>query len=235
MTEVEEPERYCRSCLHSLRTIVSRKCPECGREFDPGDLRTTLAHPHREFWDRLAFVARVLIRTSIVVAIVAFVASVLGFDRPRMPWTPVFLLGAAAFVVFVFALAAFPKVPLSRRFRAAGIIFPFLFVSIDWTRWPLYVALWVCPPWLESVADQVQARAITTIPSPRSELWCIQRGEALSNGNVGFQLVGGNGGGIYLVRRAGDAGWLPLPGPRVWYNTNWEKSLGGEWYLVLED
>jgi len=30
----------CKSCHYSLANLTERRCPECGREFDPSDPRT---------------------------------------------------------------------------------------------------------------------------------------------------------------------------------------------------
>jgi hypothetical protein len=30
----------CLSCHYDLRKLAERRCPECGREFDPGDVKT---------------------------------------------------------------------------------------------------------------------------------------------------------------------------------------------------
>src|SRR5688572_12577677 len=119
----DQPERYCRSCHHSLRGISSRKCPECAREFDPSNPKTMLAHPYHEVWGVLGRLAVFLIRVSVALAALGFIASILGFDRPRMPYTALFLFGSLGLALFIFALAAIPKVRLSIRQRLLGMIF----------------------------------------------------------------------------------------------------------------
>jgi hypothetical protein len=222
--------RYCRSCLHSLRGLTSNRCPECGRHFDPDDPRTTLPRPYHEVWEWIARLGRALIRATVVLAMIALAVSVMGVDRPRAPALASCGLGIILLAV-TFAISACPKVPLTRRLRIYGLVFPALFVSIQCTNWPIAATVFVCPPWADIIADGVQSTG-PAARSPRTTAIAIRRGRVLHNGNVGFQLSGGDGGGIYLVRRAGP---LSLGPQRVWYNTNWEKHLHGEWYLVFED
>jgi hypothetical protein len=222
--------RYCRSCLHSLRGLTSNRCPECGRHFDPDDPRTTLSRPYHEVWEWIARLGRALIRASVILATFAFAVSVMGVDRPRAPAIASGGFGIV-FVAVAIAISACPKVPLTRRLRMYGLVFPALFVSIHCANWPIAACVFVCPPWASMIADSVQSKGPTGL-SARTTAITIRRGRVLDNGNVGFQLIGGDGGGIYLVRRAGP---LSLGPQRVWYNTNWERHLRGEWYLVFED
>lgn len=38
---------FCRSCGYDLRSLSENRCPECGREFDPGEKRTYDLKPRR--------------------------------------------------------------------------------------------------------------------------------------------------------------------------------------------
>jgi hypothetical protein len=38
---------YCLKCNYSLKELVSRQCPECGKAFDPNDSKTFLKRPKR--------------------------------------------------------------------------------------------------------------------------------------------------------------------------------------------
>jgi hypothetical protein len=38
---------FCRSCGYDLRSLSKNRCPECGREFDPGERRTYDLKPRR--------------------------------------------------------------------------------------------------------------------------------------------------------------------------------------------
>jgi hypothetical protein len=38
---------FCRSCGYDLRSLTQHRCPECGREFDPGQRRTYDLKPRR--------------------------------------------------------------------------------------------------------------------------------------------------------------------------------------------
>jgi hypothetical protein len=59
-------------------------------------------------------------------------------------------------------------------------------------------------------------------------MFSISNVRVAPNGNVGFQLTGGAGGGEFLVYRSRSGSW-------VWYNTNWEQNLLGGWFRVYED
>lgn len=236
-------QRYCRSCGHSLYGLASRACPECGRAFDPDDPVTTAATPSRweEIPERMTPPVRTLIRLSAALAGLSFVLCVLGFDRPRLLGLFSCSCLALPLAAFVFAFAAQPRARLSWRLRLLGLTCPLLFISIEWTHWPLLAACVVCRPWLNLLADDAQGHAPQPTPwgyenGAGGPKWLrFRRGRVLPEGNVGFQLTGGDGGGIYLVR--GSTNWSigPLSPRRVWYNTNWELSLGGEWHLVDED
>jgi hypothetical protein len=41
------PGIFCRSCGYDLRSLTENRCPECGREFDPGQRRTYDLKPRR--------------------------------------------------------------------------------------------------------------------------------------------------------------------------------------------
>ena len=80
---------------------------------------------------------------------------------------------------------------------------------------------------MNKLADQVIAGQSVATPQ-KIGMFRFHTVRQIENGNVGFQLTGGLGGGIFLVRVA--------PGSqRVWYNTNWETNLGSGWYHVYED
>jgi hypothetical protein len=61
---------------------------------------------------------------------------------------------------------------------------------------------------------------------------------------VGFQLNGGAGGGMFVVRKPPEfvpelaSRQLPFGPPHfrnIWDNTNWTQDLGDGWYLVEQD
>ena len=51
---------FCRQCGYILDGLPSNRCPECGRDFDPGDPRSFLARPRRTALRRLVKIAVVL-------------------------------------------------------------------------------------------------------------------------------------------------------------------------------
>src|SRR5262245_45854075 len=226
----DQTERFCRACRQSLRGIASARCPECRKAFDPNDPRTTSPHQHGEFADFIGSLSRTLIVCTGLATALAFVASamaypIIDFPGPFALWFCGFLLVPVSLFLFVVVLV--PSVPLTRRMRVLGLVLPILFTSIALTNWPLCGTFLLHRPWLEKVADQVQASGTVNRPG-RVGVFGYRQARLIAEGNVGFQLTGGSGGGIYLVRRAPAA-------TRIWYNTNWEVSLVDSWYLVYED
>jgi hypothetical protein len=229
-SETLQSERFCRVCKHSLRGLVSHKCPECGRPFDPGDPRTTSPFQHSEFVELIAVTSRFLLVTTVLLSICSFIVSATAYTiEPFMgpfllwlfgiPWIPVSL---------VLVIVAFrPWARMGRRMRMCAVVCPILYVAVVLTDWPLRLNLLVHKPWLERLADQVQSGS-TIGAAGRVGLFRYRQVRLIPEGNVGLQLSGGAGGGTYLVRVAPTA-------TRVWYNTNWEISLGDNWYLAYED
>jgi len=62
---------YCRSCWYTLDGLTDRRCPECGRRFDPADRRTYRTKPRRHWWVTVTrriglFLAAVLMVLAVV-------------------------------------------------------------------------------------------------------------------------------------------------------------------------
>ena len=49
------PAMYCKKCNYDLRHLTSRRCPECGRPFDPDDPSTYLPTIGVPIWIRACF------------------------------------------------------------------------------------------------------------------------------------------------------------------------------------
>ena len=159
--------------------------------------------------------------------VIASIIVLLGYDRPRLTMVP-FCIGFVL-VWLNWVLVLCPWVPLTKRQRVAGLIFPPLLLSIDLTRWPLLLCVFLCPPWINFVADQTQSRGTNWgPPSPT-----FRRGRVIPNGNVGFLLMGNTNSGYYLVRVNPNA--PPLWPNQVWMNTTFEQPLVGQWHLVFHD
>jgi hypothetical protein len=219
-----QSDRFCLSCRYALTGIVSNRCPECGRAFDPNDPSTTSPRASALTSPSLAQLSQITIVGCGVIAGIAFVFSATGFN-PLILWlcavptAPILLLSLVA--------AALPSLSLSRRLRILGVLFPILFVSIVWKQWPLRMTFALHRPAMERLADQVQAGYSVTMPQQVGMFW-LMNVQVMPSGNIGFQLTGGPGGGVFLVRHDPNA-------RLIWNNTNWETNLGGGWYHVYED
>jgi hypothetical protein len=222
------PDRFCLSCKHSLRGIDSCRCPECGRDFDPTDPRTTGPRERRFSLQAIARAWRVLAGVAGVLACVCFFLALAGTDP--IVTRVLAVLGSPVLVplvVFVFGAALVKRLPISRRQRTAGIAAVVLFVSTLWTWWPFRITFaFLHKAEFTKIADQVQSGQTPALPRRVGAFKVInvRRG----NGNIGLQVSGGAGGGTHFVRCTPDA-------ERVWYNTNWEVYLGDGWYYVYED
>ena len=219
-----QPTRFCLACRYSLQGISTAKCPECGRSFDPDDPRTTSPHPHATGPQWLARVGRVLIMLTGILAGAGFVVSAMGVDPILLA---LFAVLAAPLLLSTLVITAMPIVPLTRRQRIWGPVVIAVFVSVVWTHWPFCINFALHKPAMQRLADQVRAGASAGTPR-RVGFFVLKDARIIPEGSIGFQLTGDSGGGTFLVWRA--------PGStRIWYNTNWEISLGDDWYYVYED
>jgi hypothetical protein len=219
-------DRFCVSCRHSLRGLVSRACPECGREFNPDDPRTYSRHARHEGWRSLASVSRFLVVAFGGLTLVALVASATGLGRSLL-WH---LLIVAPFVgaglVILLGSLLLPAVPISRRVRVLGLCTLPLLFSIAWTNWPLRVTFALSRSCFYRVAETIEQGGTVRLPQ-----WVgpfrVREIRTISNGNIGFRLSRHPGEGPHLVRAK------PRATP-VWYNCT-VAPLGGSWYLVHEE
>lgn len=63
------PGIFCRSCGYDLRSLTQNRCPECGRDFDPGQRRTYDLKPRRRALTR--WIGRIALLTVLALATVA--------------------------------------------------------------------------------------------------------------------------------------------------------------------
>jgi hypothetical protein len=157
----------CRACGYSLEGITSRRCPECGGEFDPADW-TTMSYPRLlgEFWGRAPGLL------VLALSAVAIVSSILAYSRP-LPSEFGRRLGAAAWLVAgvlvgtrlvirlllparLFQRRADPRV-FSRRVTIFVLAFLTVCVLIG-VRAPLAARLWVSLPALNRAVTKARER-----------------------------------------------------------------------------
>ena len=221
---VPQIERFCISCKHSLRGISSRRCPECGRAFDPNDPRTTAPNTTYKLWLVLEAACRFLICASGFLVALSFIVSMVGTGR-MLIWMLAFLVSPV--LLFLLLVIMLPCVALSRRYRISGVVLLALLTSIVWTDWPLYISFAFHKSAMNKLAAQAMAGEVVVTPQ-RVGMFRFHNIKHLPNGNVGFQLTGGPVGGVFLVRCVPDAQY-------VWDWWDWQTKLGGGWYHVHED
>lgn len=73
--------RYCMGCQQDLGGLLTRRCPECGREFNPADPETTLGAP-TPAWRRSLIMKHGVRMALLLAVILGFTTTV--FPRPRL-------------------------------------------------------------------------------------------------------------------------------------------------------
>jgi hypothetical protein len=220
---LKEHNRYCRSCGYLLRKLEQDACPECGRDFDPDDLRTTLRSPNWNPWKILGSVHTGFAILIGLVALAAMAMSFLAFD-PLICKLITFAM--SVFMLPLVIMTLIPRVEIHFRMRMIGLASVALLLSVAFTDWPLRVSFAFHRPALEVHARKFLAGETVTTPTTFGLFTVME--VKYHQGNVGYQLTGDGGGGTFLV--------LKDPSNEfVWINTNWEWSLGGDWFHVSQD
>ena len=227
-------DRFCRGCGHPLAGLRSPICPECGRGFDPDDPRTTVDSPKP--WRRtIAALVRPLIVFNVLVAISVVVANGRGFD-PLLGY--LIAIGLSPVLLLPLAAVPFPSLPLKRRWRVLAVLAPLAILTTLLTDWPVRAAFEFHRSSFVAEADRIRANPTPAATGAgvgdlrsgptRVGAFSVLQIRETPDGNLGFQLTGNAGGGVYLVEAK--------PGSRfIWWNTNWETDLGGGWWLVYQD
>ena len=161
-------------------------------------------------------------------------------------WDPLvtFLLTIPAFPILVasFVLALLPWLDVRPGLRLVGVGLPFLLLVTNvpfwrnWTspigNWPFRASFFLHRSALDAYAREIRVAASPVEPRRIGILDFIDiqfiDPEAPEESNLGLQLTGGGGGGVHLVQAVSDSDF-------VWWNTNWEFDLGGDWFLVYQD
>ncbi|RNC82111.1 MAG: hypothetical protein ED559_10115 [Phycisphaera sp.] len=142
---------------------------------------------------------------------------------------PLLIWALSLMFLFLLLPLVIPNDRVHISFRVISIVSLVVFVSVPFTNWPYMVAFSSQKAMLTSYAERVRSGEIAAGNGTRRVgTYVVLAVRTTPEGNVGLQLSGGAGGGVYLVQT--------VPGcEMVWYNTNWEQYLGGGWYRVYED
>ena len=221
-----ETSGYCLGCGHPLKSVTEPVCPECGRGFDPSEPRTfgKSPFPLRRAVARLAkaIVVVSVVMLGVEILLSALTGSDLLFDfLVAIAIAPVMLVG--------FVLALVPALPLSWRWRAAGIAAPFVLASVPLTSWPFRVVFETYRGAFDAAVAQIESSG-GALPNGGLQIgpYPILSVQRTSDGNLGFQVSGDRGGGVFFVHPSPKSAFL-------WWNTNWEQDLGGGWWRVYQD
>ncbi len=217
--------RYCLTCRYPLCGLVQHECPECGRQFDPLDPRTSSSYPTGDIRRGLASTGMFMTIGVGFLSGAAFIASALGVD-PLILWFGGFI--TAPCLLILLGIATIPAIPLARRTRVWAFVAVLTLISIVVTDWPFRISFTLHRPALQRYVDSIRSgKTPAATGSVNIGLFMINRVE-IAKGNIGLQLTGDTGGGTYLVHRAPGNTW-------TWYNTNWEKDFGNGWMFVDQD
>jgi hypothetical protein len=223
---MHEYSRFCLFCRYNLAGLAAHECPECGRAFDPADPSTTAAHPtivdDRFLYARTAQVLTICVGLMSIAAV--FICA-LGADV-LLRWVAGVLLSPLLLVLLLTALH--PAAPLSRRWRTSGVLAAAALTSIIVLDWPFRITFELHRPAMNRAAQQIRSGQLAPGTPMSVGVFSFRDVRTTPEGNIGFQLTGGPGGGEFLVHRAAASTW-------VWYNTNWEQNLLGGWFRVYED
>ena len=218
-----QERQYCKYCGYLLRGLEEDRCTECSRPFDPADSTTTLRHPNWNPWKILGSVHTGFAILIGLVALAAMAMSFLSFD-PLICKLITFAM--SIFMLPLVIMTLIPRVETRFRTRLIGLASVALLLSVAFTDWPLRVSFAFHRPALEVHARKFLAGETVTTPTTFGLFTVIE--VTYHQGNVGYQLTGGAGGGTFLV--------LKDPSNEfVWINTNWEWALGADWFHVYQD
>lgn len=231
-------DRCCTGCGHLLRGVRNRACPECGRAFDPEDPDTTGEIRNLGLRRGLIGTCRFLHH-----AFIALAAGIVLYAGLGGHWILIAMIvvGSLPVMLLQFGLLALPIQPISARRRLAGFLAPLLLLSIPFTDWPIRLNFMLHRSGLQAIADRVTSGETFEGALRVGAFRFRQVRTAYRTDHVGFQINGGDHGGMYFV--ATPAGFVAPASrnrairnvPRVWDNTNWTVDLGGGWYLVDQD
>ena len=233
--------RCCIGCAHELQRLTTDACPECGRPFNPNDPRTTANIATNRYRRWLIGTCRLLYYGSWLALLLIFVYSAIGGY-----WLLLFMLAIAAvpLILLQFILLALPLQPISWQRRLAGYLVPLVFLSIAVNDWPVVLSFKLHQTAMTKIADRVAGGEVISGPTNVGIFRFRQIRMSRGGDAVGFQLNGGAGGGMFVVRKPPEfvpelaSRQLPF-GPthfrNIWDNTNWTQDLGDGWYLVEQD
>ena len=233
--------RCCIGCAHELQGLTTDACPECGRPFNPNDPRTTANIAANRYRRWLIGTCRLLYYASWLALLLIFVYSAIGGY-----WLLLFMLAIAAvpLILLQFILLALPLQPISWQRRLAGYLVPLVFLSIGVTDWPVVLSFKLHQTAMTKIADRVAGGEVISGPTNVGIFRFRQIRMSQGGDAVGFQLNGGAGGGMFVVRKPPEfvpelaSRQLPFGPPHfrnIWDNTNWTQDLGDGWYLVEQD
>ena len=234
--------RCCIECAQTLQGLTTNTCPECGRRFNPDDPRTTATIGTNRYRRWLIGTSVLLYYASWLALLSSFVYSAIGGD-----WLLLFLLAIASmpFILLQFILLALPLQEIAWRRRLVGFLVPLVSLSICVTNWPVAVSLRMHRTAMAKIADRVANGEVISGPTRVGIFRFRQIRMSRGKDRVGFQLNGGAGGGMFVVRTPPGfvpefSNWrtgFPLGSNHrnIWDNTNWTQNLGDGWFLVEQD
>jgi hypothetical protein len=175
VTEVRNMQ--CLQCLYPLQTLRERKCPECGRPFDPSDART-----YRSNVKLRVRIAQIVAKQqpskrsctlSTLGVVLLVIATTPVVDGILFLWMVGLLLGGFAFALwFVLVLIArevlerhlIRRPALTRRWAVLPIV-TFISVIAGRAELPLRFALWVSESQIKQAGEAISGPLAGPLPT----------------------------------------------------------------------
>lgn len=231
----DSPAR-CLGCGYSLNALVERRCPECGRPFDPGD-PATYRGKDRDIWQLLDRPPGRFSRYGMLTAAIALLIDSAWPGGTFCLASLVFFVGLVTAAVWLMrALVRMTEVLLGRgpwpsgprewQAWAAVPAIALLTVALLWADVPLRLVFFASRPAMDRwAAHAMQAPVGTKLPDGWVGLYGVRDAERFPDGVRFFVRWAffDQEGWAYLPaglpRRSGDNSYHPVAG--FWYLWHW--------------
>jgi hypothetical protein len=232
-------EGSCIGCGYQLRGLTERRCPECGRPFDPNDPRTFHTRATEDSvrqW--LASPPGWPTHAATVLAVLASLwwlrkpgDEFFNFWRPSafVPWTVLGIIWSMRLALRWGELKNKESLSRGTHGRARSwLIVPLVFsitLLLTAASVPMSVAFWISRPAMDAIAQQAAKMPPgTTLPDQWIGLYRAKRIEVSSNG---LQFLIDDSGGLLDA-----TGFIYSPGgPPPDDKHNWYVHWGRNWYM----
>jgi hypothetical protein len=229
----------CLDCNYSLHGLMTDRCPECGRAFDPGDASSFNAGRRLTWLDRnlLAPLGVPTLMSAMVAPLLLLYMS-LGTDIYYMFAHIIFSILVCGIVAVILGIRVGlrrfippPNVPRpsdGHRFARAGLL-TILACGLVFLQVPLRVTFLMARPELDRMVADIHSGKLTLpIANRRAGPLVVSTSSSYGGDDTLFftyNIAGASGGLAYC----------PTKGPKGYYNDGTDGALGGYWHWWADD